>query len=62
MTQKTLFSTAGTIFLLVALLHLARSAFGWSATIGGLDVPMWISWIAILVAGSMAYQCMKFSK
>jgi hypothetical protein len=43
------------IFSLVALLHLARVVFGWSAVIGGWSVPMWLSWIALIVAGALAY-------
>jgi hypothetical protein len=43
------------IFSLVALLHLARIVFGWSAVIGGWSAPMWLSWVGIIVAGGLAY-------
>jgi drug/metabolite transporter (DMT)-like permease len=43
------------IFSLVALLHLVRIIFGWSAVIGGWSVPMWLSWVALIVTGALAY-------
>jgi hypothetical protein len=29
--------------------------FGWSAQIGGLDIPMWVSWLALVVPRAPAY-------
>ncbi len=46
--------TAG-LFLVIAALHLLRIIFGWSAQIGGLDIPLWASWLALVVAGALAY-------
>ena len=46
---------AGTIFALVALLQVLRLYMGWSVVIGGWSAPMWLSWIAIVVAGSLSY-------
>ena len=43
-----------TIFLAVALLHLLRVILGWSATIGGWDVPTWLSWVAFVIALALA--------
>lgn len=41
-------------FLIVALLHLARIFYGWSAEIGGIFIPLWASWLALVVAGLLA--------
>ena len=46
---------AGTIFALVALLQALRIYMGWPVVIGGWSAPMWVSWIAIVVAGSLSY-------
>jgi hypothetical protein len=43
------------VFLIVAVLHLLRIIFGWPARIGGLDIPLWASWLALVVAGALAY-------
>ena len=55
MSQRVYLLATTIIFSLVALLHLARIVFGWSAVIGGWSVPMWLSWIALVVTGALAY-------
>jgi len=53
--QKTFSLLAGAVFALVALLHLLRVLMGWPVLIGGWMVPMWVSWIAVVVAGALGY-------
>jgi hypothetical protein len=55
MDQKTFTIVAGAIFAVVALLHVLRILMGWPAVIGGWEVPMWVSWIALVVAGGLSY-------
>ena len=55
MDQKTFSAVAGGIFALVALLHLSRIYMGWPAVIGSWAVPMWVSWIGLVVAGGLSY-------
>ena len=55
MDQKTFNIIAGVIFALVALFHLLRVAMGWPAVIGGWAVPMWVSWIALVVTAGLSY-------
>jgi hypothetical protein len=55
MEQKTFDITAGVIFALVALVHLMRIWLGWPAAIGGWSVPMWVSWIGLIVASGLAF-------
>ena len=55
MSQRMFSLTAATIFSLIALLHLFRLLFGWNANIGGWVVPHWLSWVALIVAGYLAY-------
>lgn len=43
------------IFSVVFGLHLTRSVAGWSMQFGPYNVPMWASWISLLIAGSLAY-------
>jgi hypothetical protein len=44
-----------TLFLVVAIVHLLRIIFGWQVEIGGLSIPVWVSWLALPVAGALAY-------
>ncbi len=53
MKPATVISAA--IFALVALLHVARFAFGWEVRVGGLTIPMWVSPIGLVVAGTLAF-------
>ena len=55
MDQKAYNTTTAALFLVIAALHLLRIIFGWSAQIGGLDIPLWASWLALVVAGALAY-------
>jgi hypothetical protein len=55
MSRKAYLLVAASIFSLVCLLHLARIVFGWSVVIGSWSVPMWLSWVGLVVAGVLAY-------
>ena len=54
MSQKTFSMVAGVLFLLIALGHVLRIAFGASVVIQNTSIPMWVSWIAFVVAGYLA--------
>jgi hypothetical protein len=62
MTQRTFNVVAGVIFTLVAVLHALRLLLGWEAVIGGWDVPRWVSWIALALAGYLAYSAFTVKK
>jgi hypothetical protein len=55
MSEKTFAAIAAAIFGLVALLHLLRLVMGWSIVIEAWTVPMWLSWIGLVVAGALSY-------
>lgn len=62
MSQKTFSLVAGTIFLLIGFLHVTRVIFGWEAQIEEWQVPMWVSWIATVVALYFGYQGVRYGK
>lgn len=62
MSHKSFFQVTGVVFGVIALLHLARLVWGWQAEIGGWSVPMWLSVVAVVVAGFLSYQGFKLSK
>lgn len=62
MKQKTFNAVTALLFLIIAVLHLARIINGWNAVIGALDVPILASWIALIVASSLAYQGYRLNK
>src|SRR5258705_13167469 len=55
MDQKTFSIVTGVIFAAVALFHLVRIYMDWPVIIGGWSVPMWVSWIGLVVAGGVAF-------
>ncbi|MGC2415161.1 MAG: hypothetical protein WA459_20990 [Stellaceae bacterium] len=55
MDQKTYNTLTAVVFLIVALLHLLRIILGWPAQIGGLNIPIWASGLALIVTGGLAY-------
>jgi uncharacterized membrane protein len=62
MSQKAYLKSAGLIFFLIAVLHLLRLVFGWEAVFEGWNVPQWLSVVALIVAGYLAYEGFRLSK
>jgi hypothetical protein len=62
MDQKTFTKVATIIFSLVALLHALRLLQGWELVIGSYNAPAWISGVAVIVIGGMAYSGWKLMK
>ena len=59
MSQKVFLTVSGTIFSVIALLHLTRILAGWPAHIGTFEVPMWLSWVSVGVAGYLAISALR---
>jgi hypothetical protein len=52
-TMRTYLQITGTIFGLVVLGHALRLILHWTVQLAGWAVPMWLSALAILIAGSL---------
>ncbi len=59
MKTNTLLRAVGAIFSVIAVLHAMRLLFAWPAQIGTLVIPVWASGVGMIVAGYLAYQCLK---
>lgn len=55
MKSKTVFLMNIVLFDLIALLHLLRLLFGWQANLAGFSIPLWLSGVAVVVAGVLAW-------
>lgn len=62
MNQRTYLQVTGLLFSLAAVVHLLRAVFGWEVSIAGWMIPGWLSWIAVVVAGYLAYCAYKLMK
>jgi hypothetical protein len=56
MSKNSFSLLAGAIFLLVAVGHALRLVFKWEVVVAGWQVPMWISGVALVIAGYLAYE------
>lgn len=59
--------TAGSIFALVALIHLYRLYSHFNIVVGTTEIPYWVNVIGVIVAGGLSYwmfssACSKCSK
>jgi hypothetical protein len=61
-SQRLYLRISGTVFGMVAILHLLRLLLGWQVVIGGYGFPMWFSWIGAFLAGFLAYEGFRLSK
>ena len=62
MDHKSFHSIAGVIFLAIAILHLVRIVYGWDAVIDKFEVPMWVSYVVVAVAGYLSYSGLHLSR
>jgi len=49
MNSRTYLVISGTVFGIVAVLHLLRVVNGWAMVLGPWSVPIWVSWLGTLV-------------
>jgi hypothetical protein len=62
MTPKSFALVAGIFFLVMAVGHVLRLAFGVTAVVGGWAVPTWVSGIAIVVLAYLAYSGLRLAR
>lgn len=56
MSDKLFYKLMSYIFLFIGVLHLLRALYGWEATIAGVVIPVWVSFVASAVALYLAYR------
>ena len=52
--MKPFTTLAVALFALMAIAHLLRLFAGWEITVAGFTVPIWASWLGMLIAGGLA--------
>ena len=62
MSHRVFSLTAGVIFGLIALGHILRVAFALVWTVDGRAIPMWASWVALLLAGYLAFEGFRLAQ
>jgi len=62
MSSKMLGLVAGIIFLVIAVGHLLRLILKFQIVLGSHPLPLWLSWVGLLVAGFLAYAGLRLSR
>ncbi len=52
--QKAALYTAGVVFAVFAVTHLVRLTTGFEIVVGGIILPVWVSFIGALIAALLA--------
>ncbi len=60
--MKPFTTLAIVIFTIVAMVHLLRILMGWEVLIQGTVVPMWASYLGLLIAGGLAFLLWRESR
>ena len=61
MKQEHYLLATAVILAVIARTHLARIILGWSVSIAGWDVPIWFSWVAMIVTVVLAFYGYKIT-
>jgi hypothetical protein len=62
MRHKDYCLVSGVLFALVALAHLLRILYGMSVQVDQIDVPMFVSWIGLVVPGALAVWAFRINR
>ena len=62
MTERLYLLISGSVFALVGFLHLLRIISQWSIQVEAVGIPLWISWLAIIVAIVLSAWAFRLAK
>ncbi len=62
MTKNNFTYAVSFLFLIIGIVHALRLFNAWEAQIGDFTVPIWASWVAVLVAFYLSFQGFKLAK
>ena len=62
MDKNKLLLIASIIFGIIGFLHLLRSLFSWQLVIDNFSVPLYFSYVAVIVAGYLSWNMYNASK
>ena len=62
MNKQNYYKIVSVIFGVIAVLHLARALYGLEAVIADVVIPVWVSWVGVLIAGYLSVRGWQFAK
>ena len=55
MSRRAYIIVTAVLFLVITIVHLLRVVLGWQIEIDGVNIPYWVSELAIFVTGALSY-------
>lgn len=62
MKKQSFYYIVSGVFFLIAVFHLARVMNEWKAVMGGVEIPMWVSWAAVIIAGYLCLRAFQYGR
>ena len=62
MNKKTYYISSSILFMIVAIAHAVRAIAGWELIIEGTTIPLWMSWVAVVLTGYLAIRGFSYAK
>ena len=53
---------SGTLFGLIAVGHVLRLARHWQVELAGYAVPLWVSWLGLVLAGGLSVWALRLAR
>jgi hypothetical protein len=60
--MRTYLQISGTLFGLIALGHLLRLFRHWPVDLAGHMVPLWASWVGLVLAGGLSVRALRLMR
>jgi hypothetical protein len=60
--MRTYLQISGTLFGLIALAHLLRLFRHWPIDLAGHMVPLWASWVGVVLAGGLSVWALRLMR
>ena len=61
MSPRVYLIISGTIFGIVAMLHLLRAVNSWALVLGPWSAPMWVSWLGTMVPAILCVWALRMA-
>ena len=58
--KQRYYNVVSTIFILIAALHFIRILNSWTLELGGYVIPMWMSWVVLILLIYLAVRGLAF--
>ena len=62
MKESLYFKITGIIFLIIFILHLIRLIYKWDVQFNNIIIPLWVSWMFLVISGYLVFSAFKLSK